>query len=112
MIYIAVLRVFWWLFVLIGGAAIATRLMKFRAASRCLAYGLAGSLAGYLLAPLLGALVGLVPTVMIDPQYFTRPFVGCIAPFAAFLTCVTSFSGVLLGFVAGASIAFRRRTRA
>ncbi len=103
---------FWVFFVLVSGAAIATRFMKRRAASRCLAYGLIGSIAGYVLALLTGALVGLVPSVMLEPQYFTRPFNGCIDPAALFLVCMTSISGVLLGFGAGGYIGFRGGTRA
>jgi hypothetical protein len=103
---------FWLFFLLIGCAAIAARLMKLNATSRCLAHGLIGSVAGYMLAPLVGVVVGLVPSVMIEPQYFTGSFIGCIAPFALFLACITSASGVLLGFFVGGYIGFRRRIHA
>jgi hypothetical protein len=112
MIYIGALRMFWLPFVLTGCAAIAAKLMKLSVASRCLSYGLAGSVAGYAFAPLVGVLVGLVPSIMVEPQYFTRPFNGCIAPFALFLACMTSITGVLLGFVAAGYVRFRGRTRA
>ena len=102
----------WILFVLLACAAIAAGLLKSKAATRCLIGALLGSLAGYLLAPLLGTLVGLVPSVMIEPQYFTRPFCGCIATWPLFLACMTAVSGVLLGLVAGAYIGFRRRGHA
>ena len=112
MIYIGALHMFWLPFALIGCAALATRLMKFHVASRCLSHGLLGSIAGYVIAPLVGALVGSVPSVMIEPRYFTRPFMGCIAPAALFLACTTSILGVLLGFAIGGYIGFRRGTHA
>ena len=81
--------------------------MKLDVASRTLSYGLVGTLAGYALAPLVGALVGSVPRVLIDPRYFVRPFMGCIAPFPLFLAYMTSFCGIFLGVLAGGFIGFR-----
>jgi hypothetical protein len=107
MIYIGTLRTFSVLFILIACAAIATRLMKLNTASRTLWYGLAGALCGYALAPLVGALAGSVPHIMIEPRYFVRPFMGCIAPSALLLAYMTSFCGIFIGFLAGGFIGFR-----
>jgi|SRR5689334_6996003 len=107
MIYIGTLRTFLVPFILIGCAAIATRLMKFSTASRSLSYALLGALAGYALAPLVGALAGFLPHVMIEPYYFVHTFVGCIAPSALFLAYLTSFCGVFVGFLVGGFIGFR-----
>jgi len=112
MIYIAALRMLWLLFVLIGSAAIVTRLMRLNVASRCLTLGLLGSAAGFLISPLVGALLGSVLSVMLEPQYFFRPFNGCIAPFTLFLAFMTSISGVLLGLAGGAYIGIRKRGHA
>jgi len=103
---------FWLPFALIGCAALVTRLTKFDVASRCLTHGLLGSFAGYVIAPLVGALVGSVPSVMIEPRYFIRPFMGCIAPSALFLACTTLILGILLGFATGGYIGFRRGAHA
>jgi hypothetical protein len=112
MIYIGALHMFSLPFGLISCIAVATRLLNLKTTSRSLAYGLVGSVGGYALAPPIGALVGLVPSVMIEPQYFIHPFYGCIAPTALGLACVTSFSGVVVGFVAGSYIGFRSRIHA
>jgi hypothetical protein len=107
MIYIGTLRMFSVPFILIGCAAIATRLLKFNTASRSLWYALGGALAGYALAPLIGALVGSVPHVMIEPRYFVETYMGCIAPFGLFLAYLTSVSGTFIGFLVGGFIGFR-----
>src|SRR5436190_11423889 len=101
MIYIGALRMLWLFFVLVACAIVATKLFRLNTAARYLSYGLAGSVAGFMAAPVFGALVGFVPSVMIEPQYFLHAFIGCIAPFAVFLACMNSITGVLLGFFAG-----------
>jgi hypothetical protein len=112
MIYVEALRMFWPVFLLLGFAAITVEILGYKTAARCLVGGLLGSVVGYVFAPLIGTLFGSVPGVMIEPQYFTQPFRGCIAPSALFLACMTSISGVLLGFFAGSYIGFRGRPHA
>jgi len=93
-------------FILIGCAALATRFLKFESASRSLSFGLLGALAGYALAPLLGALLGSVPHVMIEPRYFVETYIGCIAPSTLFTAYLTSFCGIMIGFLAGGFVGF------
>ncbi len=112
MIYIGLLRIFWPVLVLLGCAAIAARLLRLKAAGRILKCGLIGSFAGYLLTPVIGASVGVVPPVMIEPWYLVHPFIGCIAPGPLGLACMFSAAGVVLGFLAGGCIYFRRRNHA
>jgi hypothetical protein len=107
MIYIGTLRMFLVPFLLLGCAALATRLMNFNTASRILWYGLAGALCGYALAPLIGALSGSVPHVMIKPRYVIETFIGCISPAGLFLAYMTSFCGIFIGFLVGGFIGFR-----
>lgn len=94
-------------FLLIGIAALATRLMKFDSASRSLCYGLVGAFAGFALAPLIGALVGSVPHVMIEPRYFVETYIGCISPYGLLKAYLTSFFASLVGFLLGGFIGFR-----
>ena len=107
MIYIGTLRILSVPFILIACAAVAARLMKSNVASRSLWYALAGALTGYGLGPLLGALAGSVPHVMIEPRYFVETFMGCIAPSALLMAYMTSFFGILVGFLVGGFIGFR-----
>lgn len=112
MIYVGTLRMFWLPFVLVGFAAIALRIGGRKAASRFLAHGFVGAIGGFVIAPLVGALVGSVPLVMIQPQYFFRPFIGCIAPAALFLASMTCISGVLLGFAGATYVSVSRPSHA
>jgi hypothetical protein len=112
MIYIGALRVFWFPFALVSCIAIAAHLLSLRTTARCLNSALLGAGVGYVLTPLAGAQLGLVPDVMIEPQYFIHPYYGCIAPGPLGWACATEFLGVVLGFIAGAYVGFRRRTHA
>jgi hypothetical protein len=112
MIYIGAFRMFWIFFLLLACAIMAGSVLKYKAATRGLVGALLGSLGGYFLAPLVGALLGNVPTIMIEPYYFTHPFYGCIAPWPLLLAWVTSISGTLLGLFAGTYMGFRFKAHA
>ena len=112
MIYIAALGMLWPVFLLLGCAAVAAGILRYKTVAHFLVGGLFGSFVGYLFAPLVGTLLGSVPKVMIELQYFTQPFYGCIAAWPLFLACMTSIVGVFVGLVGGAYIAFRSRSRA
>ena len=73
----------------------------YRKGARWAFSGAIGSFAGYAIAPLMGALIGLVPKVMVEPQYFFTRYYGCIAPDILPIALLIPFAGSLLGFVAG-----------
>jgi hypothetical protein len=112
MIYIGAFRMFWIWFFLLACAAVFCRFMKSKGATHCLVGALFGSFCGFVLAPLLGALLGSVPTLMIEPYYFTHPFYGCIAPWPSLLACVTLILGTIVGLFVGAYAGLRWRGHA
>lgn len=82
-------------------------LFDFRAASRRVFFGAAGSCVGYLVAPCVAVAVDVIPSVLIEPRYFREPFIGCISPVAGFMASLTSLLGTLLGCAIGCTFALR-----
>ena len=93
----------------VGAAlALAFTLRRFscsRTASSRVLRGVGGSGLGFLLAPLIATACDVIPSVVIQPRYFSEFFIGCIPPVAIASVYVSSALGVLLGFVAGCCLA-------
>jgi hypothetical protein len=91
-------------------AAVVTHLIRrSQAVSSGIAWGLIGSAIGFVAAPPLAVLAGLIPDVMVQREYFTRPFIGCISPAACLFLFVSSSTGVLGCFSAGFWFGIKRR---
>ena len=112
MIYVATLKFLLMLLAIPCGVALMSRISgRFRSASGCMIGGVIGAVLGWLLLPLAGVVVGLVPAVLVEPQYFIERFVGCIAPFPLFLGVASCFLGAFAGFAGGVFSVIHRRRR-
>jgi len=75
--------------------------LRRREVSQRILRGVIGSAFGFIVSPPIAALAGLIPDLMIQPEYFAQPFLGCISPASIFLLYATTAFAVLAGFVGG-----------
>jgi hypothetical protein len=89
-------------------AAVVTHLVRrSRVVSSAIAWGLICSAVGFVAAPPLAVLVGLIPDIMVQREYFTRSLL--VSPTVCFCLLATSTTGVFACFSAGFWFGIRRR---